>query len=257
MLEHLKENNRAWAARQARRRSRLLQAPARAAGAGISVDRLLRQPRAGQRDRRPRSGRALRPPQRRQPRAAAGCQLPVGAAVRRRRAQGEAHPGRWPLRLRRRERRRWTASAAGWSTIGCIRSARFFRTTAPSSTPLLISARRLDRLCELNVIRQVKNVASDVFVQEAWARGQEVSVHGWVYSLADGAGDGPRRDGESGRDALGEEVPSPTRGKAALQRNAGSSKPRSFRECRRSTPCSRRSRIVSSPTLRCWLTRSR
>jgi carbonic anhydrase len=45
---------------------------------------------------------------------------------------------------------------------------------------------RLDRLCELNVIRQVRNVASDVFVQDAWARGQEVSVHGWVYSLANG-----------------------------------------------------------------------
>jgi len=45
---------------------------------------------------------------------------------------------------------------------------------------------RLDRLCELNVVRQVKNVAADVFVQEAWARGQEISVHGWVYSLANG-----------------------------------------------------------------------
>ena len=45
---------------------------------------------------------------------------------------------------------------------------------------------RLNRLCELNVIRQVRNVASDVFVQEAWARGQELSVHGWVYSLANG-----------------------------------------------------------------------
>jgi carbonic anhydrase len=45
---------------------------------------------------------------------------------------------------------------------------------------------RLDRLCELNVMRQVRNVASDVFLQEAWARGQELSVHGWVYSLADG-----------------------------------------------------------------------
>jgi len=45
---------------------------------------------------------------------------------------------------------------------------------------------RLDRLCELNVLRQVKNVASDVFVQEAWARGQELSVHGWVYSLSNG-----------------------------------------------------------------------
>jgi carbonic anhydrase len=45
---------------------------------------------------------------------------------------------------------------------------------------------RLDRLCELNVIRQVKNVASDVFVQDAWARGQSIGVHGWVYSLANG-----------------------------------------------------------------------
>ena len=45
---------------------------------------------------------------------------------------------------------------------------------------------RLDRLCELNVIRQVRNVASDVFVQDAWARGQELSVHGWVYSLGTG-----------------------------------------------------------------------
>jgi carbonic anhydrase len=45
---------------------------------------------------------------------------------------------------------------------------------------------RLDRLCELNVKRQVRNVASDVFVQDAWARGQALSVHGWVYSLADG-----------------------------------------------------------------------
>ena len=43
-----------------------------------------------------------------------------------------------------------------------------------------------NRLCELNVIRQVKNVASDVFLQEAWTRGQPVSVHGWVYSLATG-----------------------------------------------------------------------
>jgi carbonic anhydrase len=47
-------------------------------------------------------------------------------------------------------------------------------------------AARLDRLCELNVARQVKNVAADVFVQDAWARGQDVSVHGWVYSLANG-----------------------------------------------------------------------
>jgi carbonic anhydrase len=45
---------------------------------------------------------------------------------------------------------------------------------------------RLDRLVELNVIRQVANVASDLFVQDAWARGQTLQVHGWVYSIADG-----------------------------------------------------------------------
>jgi carbonic anhydrase len=45
---------------------------------------------------------------------------------------------------------------------------------------------RLDRLCELNVIRQVRNVVADVFVQDAWARGQELCVHGWVYALGDG-----------------------------------------------------------------------
>jgi carbonic anhydrase len=45
---------------------------------------------------------------------------------------------------------------------------------------------RWDRLVELNVMRQVKNVAADVFVLDAWARGQTLAVHGWVYSLANG-----------------------------------------------------------------------
>ena len=51
---------------------------------------------------------------------------------------------------------------------------------------IAIARARLDRLCELNVMRQVKNVASDVFVQDAWARGQDLWVHGWVYSIANG-----------------------------------------------------------------------
>ena len=45
---------------------------------------------------------------------------------------------------------------------------------------------RLNRLCELNVMRQVDNVSSDVFVQDAWARGQDLLVHGWVYSISNG-----------------------------------------------------------------------
>ena len=43
-----------------------------------------------------------------------------------------------------------------------------------------------DRLCELNVIEQVVNVCRTTIVQDAWDRGQELAVHGWVYSLRDG-----------------------------------------------------------------------
>jgi len=45
---------------------------------------------------------------------------------------------------------------------------------------------RVDRLCELNVIEQVKNVARTTIVQSAWQRGQELVVHGWIYGLQDG-----------------------------------------------------------------------
>ena len=43
-----------------------------------------------------------------------------------------------------------------------------------------------DILCEMNVIEQVGNVALSTVVQDAWARGQTLSVHGWVYGLRDG-----------------------------------------------------------------------
>jgi carbonic anhydrase len=43
-----------------------------------------------------------------------------------------------------------------------------------------------ERLCELNVIEQVINVCHTSAVTDAWARGQELSVHGWVYGLHDG-----------------------------------------------------------------------
>jgi carbonic anhydrase len=46
--------------------------------------------------------------------------------------------------------------------------------------------RRLDRLCELNVIEQVLNVSHTTIVQDAWARGKRLSVHGWIYAMADG-----------------------------------------------------------------------
>lgn len=43
-----------------------------------------------------------------------------------------------------------------------------------------------DRLCELNVLEQVVNVSQTTIVQDAWSRGQDVTVHGWVYSLLNG-----------------------------------------------------------------------
>ncbi len=45
---------------------------------------------------------------------------------------------------------------------------------------------RLDRLCELNVIEQVANVCQTTIVRDAWERGQELAIHGWIYGLKDG-----------------------------------------------------------------------
>jgi carbonic anhydrase len=46
--------------------------------------------------------------------------------------------------------------------------------------------RRLDRMCELNVAEQVTNVCQTTIVEDAWERGQELTVHGLVYDLRDG-----------------------------------------------------------------------
>jgi carbonic anhydrase len=45
---------------------------------------------------------------------------------------------------------------------------------------------RVDRLCELNVIEQVLNVCQTSIVRDAWQRGQELTVHSWIYGLHDG-----------------------------------------------------------------------
>ncbi len=50
----------------------------------------------------------------------------------------------------------------------------------------LSPAEQEDTLCEMNVIEQVGNVALSTVLQDAWARGQKVAVHGWVYGLRDG-----------------------------------------------------------------------
>jgi carbonic anhydrase len=53
-------------------------------------------------------------------------------------------------------------------------------------TQLATEQQQHARLCELNVIEQVVNVCRTTVVRQAWARGQELSVHGWIYALDDG-----------------------------------------------------------------------
>ena len=45
---------------------------------------------------------------------------------------------------------------------------------------------RLRRLCELNIVEQVINVGNTTIAQDAWARGQSLAIHGWLYDIADG-----------------------------------------------------------------------
>ena len=43
-----------------------------------------------------------------------------------------------------------------------------------------------DRMCELNVIEQVKNLTSSTIIQDAWLSGQDVAIHGWIYGIDNG-----------------------------------------------------------------------
>lgn len=45
---------------------------------------------------------------------------------------------------------------------------------------------KINLLCELNVVEQVENICHTAIVQNAWSSGQELSVHGWIYSIEDG-----------------------------------------------------------------------
>lgn len=53
-------------------------------------------------------------------------------------------------------------------------------------TDITDKTERLNQLCELNVIQQVANVTYTNIVQNAWSRGQELAVHGWIYGIQDG-----------------------------------------------------------------------
>jgi len=45
---------------------------------------------------------------------------------------------------------------------------------------------RVDRLCELNVLEQARNVCETTIVRDAWTRGQDLAIHAWIYGLTDG-----------------------------------------------------------------------
>jgi carbonic anhydrase len=57
---------------------------------------------------------------------------------------------------------------------------------APLLAGLDSDVERTDRLCELNVLEQALNVCQTSIVRDAWQRGQELAVHGWIYALHDG-----------------------------------------------------------------------
>ena len=82
-------------------------------------------------------------------------------------------------------------AALGRDRLGLVenwlRHVQDVRNKYPDILALLAdNAARADRLCELNVVEQVVNVCETSILRDAWERGQDVSVHGWVYGIADG-----------------------------------------------------------------------
>jgi carbonic anhydrase len=67
-----------------------------------------------------------------------------------------------------------------------IRHVQDVRNRHQSWLDTLPAWRRIDALCELNVVEQALNVCQTTVVQDAWLRGQELVVHGWVYGLHNG-----------------------------------------------------------------------
>ncbi len=90
-----------------------------------------------------------------------------------------------PLRLRRRAGRDAEPEARPDQQLAAARAGRAAEIRRPLAQ-LAGEELRADRLCELNVIEQVVNVCQTTVVESAWERGQNLSVHGWIYRLSDG-----------------------------------------------------------------------
>ena len=169
-----------------------------AAEAQVHVDRLLRQPRAGQPDHRPGAGRGVRAPQRGQ----------RGGALRPERAVG--HPVRGGDAARSSTSwwsattaaaacwRRWTARASAWPTTGSATSRTCATATAACSTACRPSSAR-DALCDLNVIEQVVNVCVSTVMVDAWAKRPEGQRARLGLRRARRPAAGPAHDGDQHR----------------------------------------------------------
>jgi carbonic anhydrase len=84
---------------------------------------------------------------------------------------------------------------------------------------------RLDRMCEINIEMQVRRVAATPIVENAWTRGQELNLHGWIYAIEDGMlrDLGPHLSSIEERDALcsiDERVYNPAEPVSAMRRQA-------------------------------------
>ena len=172
-------------ARNPRGEARFLPAPGRAAESALPVDRMLRQPRARQRDRR---------------------SLPGELFVHRNVANVVVHTDlnclsvlQYAVDVLHVEH----VIVVGHYGCGGIRAAwqgkplglidnwlRHVQDVAERHMSFLRAlpdeAAVVDRLCELNVIEQVNHVARTTIVQDAWRRGQPLTLHGWIYGISDG-----------------------------------------------------------------------
>ena len=156
------------------------------------MDRLLGQPRAGQRDRRPArrascSSTATSP---------TSCCTTTSAACRccstRSTCSGSSTSSSSATMAAAACRPRGkSASSASWTT-GCSRCATWRTLSRTSCCSCPDDAARRDRLCELNVMVQARRVCRTTIVQQAWERGQPLTVHAWVYSLSRRAAARPR-----------------------------------------------------------------
>ena len=184
-LNHLFEKNKAWAERIRRQDPRLLSRPFTPAVAQLSLDRLRRQPRAGERNRRIWPGELFvhRNVANLVVHTDLNCLSVMQFAVDLLKVRHIIVCGHYGcsgvLAALRRDR---LGLSDNW-----LRHVQDVRQKHEESLAKAGGdAQAARRLCELNVIEQVANVCQTTIALDAWERGQELTVHGWIYGLQDG-----------------------------------------------------------------------